>query len=277
MDNAGKYLSKCAKLYVHINKTGLITNEPGILNLPTNRYLVLDGVQTWYDTAIFLPIADSTLPESAIKYMVFSVINTLSGRVSENEYSQLDPYFAVNRESYEQIFTEWVKWLCITDGQLKLAVLLIEKFTELKNKLSDGNSEARLEQIRRFICDEFFNYLTPYQLLFIQGVFGSISLSGQSMWRIDIQTTGLFNTPNDQQYRSLYPESGNRTANCIESQKAYYISCSICILFRHIYSPIRLTTEQLFYAINILDMPDYTARLDRYLCILTNDQAGITV
>lgn len=309
MNTSEKYLSKCSELYKHINKTGLTANEQGGLNLPTNRFLALEGIRTWYDNAIFRPIADSTRPEAAIKYMVFSVINTLSGRVSENEYSHVDPYFAINLDSYGQICTEWVTQICITDGQLKLAVLLTEKFGELKNKLSGvGSGEARLDHIRRFICEEFFNYLTPYQLLFIQAVFGSMSLGGQSMWRIDSQTTGLFNTPNDQQYRSLYnlsqpevgvnlserqrldpgiqsqglryqfitpyPESGNRTANCDDSQKAHYIPISICSLFRHIYVPIRITTAQLLDAINILDMPDNSARLDRYLWILTNDQAG---
>lgn len=278
MNTSEKYLSKFAELYTHINKTGLITNEQWVLNLPTNRFLELEGVRNWYDNAIFRPIANSTRPEAAIKYMVFSVINTLSGRISENEYSQVDPYFAINLKSYEQICTEWIKRLCITDGQLKLAVLLTEKFGELKNKLSRvGSGEARLEHIRQFICEEFFNYLTPYQILFIQGVFGSISLTGQYMWRIDSQTTGLFNTPNDQQYQFItpYSESGNRTANCMDSQKTYYIPISICTLFRHIYAPIRITTAQLLDAINILDMPEYTARLARYLLILTNDQAGI--
>ena len=282
MDNTNEYLSKCAELYTHIAKTGLITNDPGILNLPTNRYLVLESVRTWFDNAIFRPIADSTRPEAAIKYMVFSVINTLSGRLTENEYPLVDPYFAINQKSYEVLYTGWGGILKITDGQFKLAVLLVEKFTELKNKMANG--EERLDQIRRIICEEFFNYLTPYQLICIQAVLGSVSLSGLSMWRINKHTSALFNTPYDQQYQFITDAGprnreiyfATRKANCDELQKEHYITRSICTLFGHIRHSLCLTYLQLYDSINILDMPGCEQRLDRYLWILTNDQAGIT-
>jgi hypothetical protein len=282
MDTSEKYLSKCAELYTHINKPELIANEQGVLNLPTNRFLALEGVRTWYDNAIFQPIAISTRPEAAIKYMVFSVINTLSGRVSENEYSQVDPYFAVNRNAYNTIFTEFAGKLYIVDGQLKLAVLLIEKFTELKNKLSCDNGEARLDYIRRFICEEFFNYLTPYQLLFIQSVLGCSSLSGKSMWYFDDKTSRLFNSPDDVMYSLINNEAISPYFHlmyypkCADNQLEHYITRSICTLFNHPVADFKLTLAQLHDVINILDLPETLVnKLKQYMWLLNSTQCNI--
>jgi len=272
-----KFLSKCAKFYPHV-ANAIRTHD--MLNQPTNRYLASEEVSSWFNNAIFNPIATSTRPEAAIKYMVFSVINCLSGRLLVAEYQDVDPNFALNRESYEQIYSEWGSILDITNGQLKLAVLLLDKFAELKKNM---NRHTGIDAVRRFLCEEFLNYLTPCQLLFLQAVMGCQSVAGQSMWCICVKTDALFNTPNDQSYlfvtddpRTLvgnYPSP--RQAYCDESQNTYYITRSICTLFAYIEPYQRLTLTQTYDAINILDMPDSKARLDRYLWILTPEQSNI--
>lgn len=286
MDTSENYISKCAELYTHINKPELIANEQGVLNLPTNRFLALESIRTWYDNAIFRPIAISTRPEAAIKYMVFSVINTLSGRLLANEYPQLDPYFAINRLAYEKVYSTYGGFLKLTDGQLKLAVLLVEKINAMKAEIAIDNISQKvlLDWFNKFLCEEFLNYLSTEQLLFMQCVMGSVSASGQSMWCIDDKTSRLFDSPNDlEMYYSFINDDDRdpvyrpiRKPQCDASQLEHYISRSICTLFDHPLTGIRLTLDQLYDAINILDMPSEVAdKLWRYMWILTPEQAKI--
>ena len=285
MEIAGKFLSKYAKHYPHAVVNNLCEN-PNNLTLPTNKYLALSDVQVWFTNAIFQPISVSARPEACIKYTVFSVINCLSGRLLEAEYPSVDPYFAINRESYLQVYSEWHDSLIPTDGQFKLAVILLDKFAQLKNKQNmdknmDKNRNKNMNnnhKLDQFLCEEFFNYLTPYQLLLIQGVLGCHTVTGHAMWQINEKTASLFNTPDDQEYKFITPRQmgDSRTAHCDESYKPYYIPSSICTLFSHMCPSLTMTISQFYDGINILDMPcSLSEQIDRYLWTLTPEQSNI--
>jgi hypothetical protein len=177
------------------------------------------------------------------------------------------------------VYSEYCKLLFPTDGQFKLGVILLDKYTKLKNEASQILGSDNKSCLKQFLCEEFFNYLTPYQLLFIQCVLGSQSATGHAMWYINDNTSTLFNTPADQNYKFItktkqYEEQ--RTAHCDESLKPYYISISINALFNHINPSLNMTLTQYYDAINILDMPgSLSEQVNKYLRILTPEQSNI--
>lgn len=274
-----KYLSECIIQYPHI---GNICSKPEYIIQPTNKYINVYGVSEWFNNAIYQPISTNIRPGAAIKYLVYSVINCLSGRLLKAEYPDIDPYFAINRESYNQVYSKYCKLLFPTDGQVKLGIILLNKFAELKSNMDTKTGTNQMSytdnnlNLKKFLCEEFFNYLTPNQLLFIQCVLGSQTVTGHTMWHINNTTTTLFNTPIDMEYKFITNTRNQQVVNCSDTYKQYYISMSICALFNHIDPSINLTLRQFYDAINILDMPcSLTEQVNNYLRILTPEQSNI--
>lgn len=257
MENSYEYEfhAMCCEQYPHISA---YVPRADLLFLPTNRYMAL--VTPWFTDAIYRPIADMTRPDAGIKYLVFSVLNCLSGRLAVLRNLAVDD---VDIKRYETLYTKWQEKLKLTDGQVKLLVVLLDKFQSV-------------DRIQRLLNEELFHYMLPEQLMFIQAVFGSISSNGENtpVWQIE-SGARLFLEPISDRLADI-AGNNNRHPKCPYNQLPYYVCRSFCTLFDHVEPALRLSDTQQCDIVNILDILDWDQRLDVYMRILTDEQAAIT-